>query len=102
MIGPKIVPRMKHTKLVEDATRDPTRFYAHATDILRDRRLSDSDRLEILRSWERDARELAVAADEGMEGGEPNRLSEVSKALLEVESRVSPPKDDEAGKPARG
>ena len=87
---------MKHAKLVEDATRDPTRYYVHATDVLRDRRLTDSDRLEILRSWERDARELAVASDEGMVGGEPARLSEVSKALLEVERRLGVPIDDHA------
>ena len=94
---------MKHSKLVEEARRDPTRYYIHATDVLRDRRLTDPDRLEILRSWERDARELSVASDEGMSGGEPARLSEVSKALLEVERRLAMPKDiHEAAKSGGG
>ncbi len=84
---------MKHAKLVEEAKRDPRRYYSQANDVLRDRRLNDQERLEILRSWERDARAMSVAADEAMAGGEPNRLGEVSRALSEVEKRLAVPKD---------
>lgn len=84
---------MKHAKLVEEAKRDPRRYYGQANDVLRDRRLNDQERLEILRSWERDARGMSVASDEAMDGGEPNRLGEVSRALLEVEKRLAVPKD---------
>lgn len=79
---------MKHAKLVEDAKRDPTRIYANPSEVLRDRRLNDADRLEILASWERDARALSVASEEAMGGGEPNRLQEVIEARKEAERRA--------------
>ena len=81
---------MKYAKLVEDAKRDPSRFYSNPSDVLRDRRLSDADRIDILNSWERDARALSVASDEAMGGGEPNRLSDVIAAREEVEKRMPP------------
>ena len=79
---------MKHAKLVEDAKLDPRRYYSQPADVLRDRRLSDDARLEILKSWERDARALSVASEESMTGGEPNGLREVVKARIEVEGRL--------------
>ncbi|HEV2561686.1 MAG TPA: hypothetical protein VGT78_06055 [Rhizomicrobium sp.] len=80
---------MKHAKLVEDAKLDPQRYYTQPSDVLRDRRLTDPDRLEILAAWERDARALSVASDESMGGGEPNRLRDVVKARLELEERLN-------------
>lgn len=79
---------MKHAKLVEEAKRDPSRIYANPSNVLRDRRLSDAERVEILASWERDARALSVASDEAMGGGEPNRLQEVIAAREEAEKRL--------------
>jgi hypothetical protein len=79
---------MKHAKLVEDAKRDPSRIYTNPLDVLRDRRLSNLERIEILATWERDARALSVASDEAMGGGEPNRLSEVIEARKEAEKRL--------------
>ena len=80
---------MAKTKLLEDIKADPTRFYHAPSDVVRDRRFSDQERLEILQAWERDARALAVAADEGMNGGEPSRLKTVVKARMEVQERVA-------------
>ena len=79
---------MKYAKLIEDAKRDPTRVYSNPSDVLRDRRLSDADRVEILHSWERDARALNVASDEAMGGGEPDRLQGVIEARQEAEKRI--------------
>lgn len=79
---------MKHDRLVEDAKRDPSRFYSNPADVLRDRRLNDADRLAILNSWERDARALSVASDEAMGGGETSRLTDVIEARMEAEKRV--------------
>ena len=79
---------MKYAKLVEDAKRDPTLIYTNPTDVLRDRRLSDEDRVEILNSWERDARALSIAADAAMQGGERSRLEEVIEARKEAERRA--------------
>lgn len=80
---------MAKTKLLEDIKADPTRFYHAPTDVIRDRRFSDPERLEILQAWERDARALAVADEEGMTGGEPSRLKTVVKARMEIQERVA-------------
>ncbi len=44
---------MKREKFVQDAKAEPERYYRHPTDILRDRRLTDADRVDILGAWER-------------------------------------------------
>ena len=46
---------MKKAKFLQDAKLDPARFYRHPSDVLRDRRLTDEDRREILAAWERAA-----------------------------------------------
>ena len=79
---------MKYAKLIEDAKRDPSRIYSNPSEVLRDRRLSDADRVEILNSWERDARGMSVASDEAMGGGEPSRLADVIEARKEAEERL--------------
>ncbi len=90
---------MAKTKLLEDIKADPSRFYPAPTDVVRDRRFSDTERLEILEAWERDARALAVADEEGMSGGEPSRLKTVVKARIEIQERLSSePKYREASK----
>ena len=43
---------MKRTKFVQDAKLDPGRYYRNPSDIIRDRRLSKEDRLEIVIAWE--------------------------------------------------
>ena len=47
---------MKKDKFVQDAKLDPSRYYRNPADIIRDRRLTNEDRLKILLAWERDAR----------------------------------------------
>jgi hypothetical protein len=42
---------MTKKKLLEDIKQNPTRIYRSPGDILRDRRLGDADRLEVLRVW---------------------------------------------------
>ncbi|WP_340120069.1 hypothetical protein [Pelagibius sp. 7325] len=58
--------------------------YEAPADVLADTTLSDAQKRRILESWERDARELAVAEDENMGGGEPNDLDRVLQALAEL------------------
>jgi hypothetical protein len=48
---------MAKKKLLEDIKHHPARIYRTPSDVLRDRRFSDGERLEILRSW-RDAKEV--------------------------------------------
>ena len=45
---------MTRKKLFEDVRRHPARIYRAPSDVLRDRRFDDGERLEILRAW-RDA-----------------------------------------------
>ena len=51
---------MAKKKLLEDIKARPARFYRMPTDIMRDRRFGDSERVEILRAW------MAIAEDEVM------------------------------------
>ena len=90
---------MAKTKLLEDIKDDPSRFYPSPTDVVRDRRFSDPERLAILEAWERDARALAVPHDDAMSGDDPSRLKTVVKARMEIQDRLAAePKFGEAGK----
>lgn len=42
---------MTKKKLLEDIRQNPARIYRSPSDVLRDRRFGDEDRLEILRAW---------------------------------------------------
>jgi hypothetical protein len=48
---------MKKAKFIQDAKLCPSRYYRNPSDVVRDRRLTNADRLEILAAWERNARE---------------------------------------------
>jgi len=60
---------MAKKKLLEDIKAQPSRFYRVPGDVVRDRRFDDSERLEILEAWSKDAGEArgdeirAVIAD---------------------------------------
>lgn len=73
---------MTKKKLIEDIVQAPARFHRAPLDVIRDRRFSDSERLQILSAWERDIR-----AEDG--DGEQYRLQLVSDARSEVERRSS-------------
>lgn len=62
---------MTKKKLLEDIRHNPARIYRTPSDVLRDRRFGDEDRLEILRAW-RDA------------GGE----AEIDAMIAELRSRL--------------
>ena len=71
-------------RLVKRAQTDPAAVFRRPADVLRHRGLTDEEKLRILRHWEHDARELAVAEEEGMGGGERGHLHSVLKALGEL------------------
>lgn len=68
-------------KDIEKAVTQPWKVYRAPEDVLVDERLSDAEKRRVLESWEHDARELAVAEEENMGGGEPNMLDRVVTAL---------------------
>ncbi|RZI70631.1 MAG: hypothetical protein EOP38_31870 [Rubrivivax sp.] len=42
---------MTKKKLLDDIKQNPSRIYRAPADVMRDRRLGDAERLEILRAW---------------------------------------------------
>lgn len=68
----------------EKAVNDPALAYRTPEDVLADPRFDRDAKREILKSWELDARELAVAESENMGGGEPNMLTRVLSALADL------------------
>jgi hypothetical protein len=72
---------------VEHVRRDPWKVFRTPKEIVNHGALSSEDKKQILETWEQDAKHLAVAEGEGMSGGEPNRLSEVSDAKQQVAER---------------
>lgn len=74
---------MKKAKFVQDAKLDPARYYRSPSDVIRDRRLTNKDRLEILAAWEREAREREGkgAIGSGQGGEELQRLRRVREEL---------------------
>jgi len=72
---------MAKRKLFEEIKLNPQRYYRAPSDVNRDRRFSDEERLQILAAWERDMRS---ATDEP----ETSRLRQVTDAIAEVEKRI--------------
>jgi hypothetical protein len=75
--------RRKRTRFVQDAKLDPGRYYRNPSDIIRDRRLSNRDRLEIVIAWEFGTRER-IAALEATTGTEET-LEQLRRLRAELE-----------------
>jgi len=76
-------------KKVDLATmlRDPAAVFRFPRDVLDHPDLTREERSAILRQWERDARGLSVAEEEGMAGGEESLLARVRRALAQLGER---------------
>ena len=70
---------MAKKQLLDDIKAEPTRIFRAPSDVMRDRRFSDNERLEILVAWENIARAE----------GEDTRLNAIIAARSEVESKLS-------------
>ncbi len=70
---------------VEKAKLDPTSVFAHPKDVLSESSLNREQKIDILRRWAYDAREIEVADQENM-GGRPiaDPLDEVLRCLKEL------------------
>lgn len=77
---------------LDKAVTQPWSVYNEPEEVLADDRLSDAEKRRVLESWERDARELAVAEEENMAGGEPNRLGSVLEALATLPAEEERPR----------
>ncbi|MDX2495823.1 MAG: hypothetical protein QNK27_12740 [Desulfuromusa sp.] len=80
---------------IKKAMFSPDSVFASPDDVLVEQSLTREQKIKILRCWEYDARELAVAEEENMGGGPPDKLDEILKVLhhlaAEVDSDHSPP-----------
>ena len=72
---------MKKAKFVQDAKLAPSRYYRNPSDVIRDRRLTNKDRLEILAAWEQDARARRNPDSGPAENDELQRLRRVRDEL---------------------
>jgi len=77
---------------VKQAFIEPASTYDEPADVLADSSLSTAEKRRVLENWERDARALAVAEEENMAGGEPNRLGAVLEALSQLPSENERPR----------
>ncbi len=66
---------------IDKALLDPTSVFKAPEDVLKARDLTREQKIEILRRWEYDARELEVADDESMTGGGSDLLQRVLDSL---------------------
>ena len=82
---------MAKKKFLEDVKLNPAKFYRLPSDVNRDRRLSDEERLEILSAWEHEARTLSITSDTAPTGNEPDKLDQIVQARLEVQKRMPKP-----------
>jgi hypothetical protein len=69
-----------HAIDIAAALRDPRRYFTEPQEVLDRPGLDCETRLRLLEEWERDARSLAVAEEEGLSGGEPSMLGRIRRA----------------------
>ncbi|MFA9461054.1 hypothetical protein [Thiohalorhabdus methylotrophus] len=79
-----------HRPDMEKARRDPVSVFASPEAVRDHPTLSRAEKLELLRRWEYDARELEIAEEEGMGGGEPDILDRIEAALLALSEEDRP------------
>jgi hypothetical protein len=65
---------------LDTVQRDPGRHFAEPQDIVDAAGLDRVTKLKLLEEWERDARALSVAEDEGLSGGEAPMLARIRHA----------------------
>jgi hypothetical protein len=80
---------------------DPAAAFAQPQDVLTDARFSPEIKLKILRQWERDAHNLAVADNEGMSGGEESMHGRVLHAIRSLEESAGQDQTQTQGKSDR-
>ena len=73
---------MKKAKFLEDAKLDPARFYRNPSDIMRDRRLTHEDRMQIVAAWERNS---LAQQDDSFGGVAPEHLQRLRQLREELE-----------------
>ena len=66
---------------IEKAMLDPSSQFTKPDEVLAEKALTRTQKIQILRRWEYDARQLEVAEEENMGGNSPSMLGEIINAL---------------------
>lgn len=74
----------------EQVMLNPASEFAHPSDVYREQSLTRDQKIQILRQWEYDARELQVAEEENMSGGSANNLQEILSVLHQLDAASNP------------
>lgn len=82
---------MQHALNVEAAKTNPSKFFDTPKEVLRHPDLSRTNKIDILRQWEVDARLLSVAEEENMTQGESSHLGAVVSALIALDDEHKRP-----------
>ncbi|MBO6521220.1 MAG: hypothetical protein JJ900_09885 [Rhodospirillales bacterium] len=77
-------PAPDTTGRLEAMMADPAGHFQNPAEVVDAQDLSDAEKVEILRAWEVDARQLMAAAEENMLGGEDAHLDDVVDALARL------------------
>lgn len=65
---------------------NPADVYRAPNEVLQDASLTQEQKMEILKQWEYDARELEVAEEENMAGDAPSMLREILMAIVKLDA----------------
>ncbi|TDT43151.1 hypothetical protein DES49_0961 [Halospina denitrificans] len=68
----------------EKALTDPAAVFSTPREVVAEQALNTDQKIQILRRWEYDARELSVAEEENMSGGDGELLDQVLRCLHEL------------------
>lgn len=89
---------MTHTAInIERAKLDPSQEFDRPRDVFENDTLTPAEKIDILRRWAYDEREIAVAEEENMQGTDAdtnNTLDEILECLLALDVR-----SDQGGSP---
>lgn len=84
-------------KLIDKALENPAATFRTPGDVVQSAGLTREQKIEVLRRWEYDARQLEVAQEENMTADTPGVLSDVLKALLALGADEHPSAPTKSG-----
>ena len=84
---------------IKKALTDPSAIFRKPKDVVERNDLSREEKIEILRRWEYDARELQVADEEGMAPADPQPV--ILDAILNALRSLGAPADIEHSAPTK-
>ena len=71
----------------DKALLTPAQVFDGPMQIVETQSLTAAQKLKVLKRWEADARDMVVASEESMTGGEPARFDEVREAIHDICAR---------------